>query len=437
MTRRPTDILILGHNYAPEPIGIGPCTTGMAEALAASGHRVRVICGQPSYPYWKVAEGFRRRRARRSVEGGVQVLRLPLYVPRDPCGLRRILHNLSFAVSAGVAMFTTLIRRRPDVIVAIAPSAFSALVARFFAWISRRPLWVHVQDFEVEMAMATGQLAFGRLGRSLAHLLERAGHRGDLVSSISPRMCDRLIARGSDPDAVVEFRNWANPAVRPLAAESPYRAEWQIDRPFVALYSGNIAAKQGIDIVVAAARLLAARDDLLFVICGNGTNRNALAAAAADCPNIRFHNLQPPERLSDLLGLATVHLLPQIAGAADLVLPSKLPNMLASGRAVIATAQAGTGLADAVHGCGIVAPPHDVVAFAEAITRLIDDRDTREAFGAAARRRALERWNKEAILSGFEHRLRLLDAERRTLRWSHRLLRGPRAWIEGAGPLAE
>lgn len=428
------DILILGHNYAPEPIGIGPCTTGMAEALAASGHRVRVVCGQPSYPYWKVAEGFRRRRPRRSVEGGVSVLRLPLYVPRTPRGSRRILHHLSFAVQALVALLATLIGRRPDVVLAIAPSVFSTLVARLFAWIVRRPLWVHVQDFEVDMALATGQLAFGRAVRPLAHRLERAGHRGDLVSSISPRMCARLIAQGNDPAAVVEFRNWAHPAVRPLTTESFYRAEWQIERPFVALYSGNIAAKQGIEIVVAAARRLAHRDDLLFVICGDGTNRSALAAAAADCPNILFRDIQPPERLSELLGLATVHLLPQIAGAADLVLPSKLPNMLASGRPVVATAHAGTGLAEAVHGCGIVTAPHDPHAFAEAIARLIDDPDTRRMLGHAARRRAQERWDKDAILGAFEHRLRLLDAERRSRRWSHRLAQ----WrLPSLGPLAE
>ena len=434
---RPTDILILGHNYAPEPIGIGPCTTGMAEALAASGHRVRVICGQPSYPHWKVAEGFRWRRWRRSLEGGVSVLRLPIYVPRQPSGMRRILHNLSFALQAFIAVFTTLIRRRPDVIVAIAPSVLSTLVARLFAWIARRPLWVHVQDFEVDMALATGQFAFGRFGRWCARLLERGGHRGDLVSSISPGMCDRLIAHGNDPAAVIEFRNWASPMIMPPATESPYRALWHIDRPFVALYSGNIAAKQGIEIVVAAARLLARRDDLLFVICGNGTNREALMAAASDCPNILFHDLQPLEQLSELLGLATIHLLPQIAAAADLVLPSKLPNMLASGRPVVATAQAGTGLADAVHGCGIVTAPHDEHAFADAIAYLIDHPQERETMGLAAQRHATERWHKDAILGAFEHRLRLLDIEQRSRRWSSRLLRQRFSAFDGPGPLAE
>ncbi|HET8612497.1 MAG TPA: glycosyltransferase, partial [Sphingomonas sp.] len=107
------------------------------------------------------------------------------------------------------------------------------------------------------------------------------------------------------------------------------------------------------------------------------------------------------ERLGELLGLADVHLLPQIVGAADLVLPSKLTNMLASGRPVVATAAPGTGLADEVEGCGIVTPPGDAAAFAAAIERLIDDPGERARLGRAARTRAEERWSRAGVLGRF------------------------------------
>jgi colanic acid biosynthesis glycosyl transferase WcaI len=177
----------------------------------------------------------------------------------------------------------------------------------------------------------------------------------DRVSTISPQMCAKLREKGVPADRIVEFRNWANiDEVVPLEGPSPYRAEWGIERPHVAIYSGNIANKQGIEIVVEAARLLRHRKDLMFVVCGNGPNRARLIESSADLDNIQFHDLQPRERLSDLLGMASVHLLPQIAGAADLVLPSKLTNMLASGRAIAATAEPGTGLAAEVDGCGLI-----------------------------------------------------------------------------------
>ena len=76
----------------------------------------------------------------------------------------------------------------------------------------------------------------------------------------------------------------------------------------------------------------------MLLICGEGPERAALEAAAADLPNIRFADLRPRAELAALLALAEIHLLPQIAGAADVVLPSKLTNILASGRPVVAGA---------------------------------------------------------------------------------------------------
>ena len=97
---------------------------------------------------------------------------------------------------------------------------------------------------------------------------------------------------------------------------------------------------------------------------------------------------------------------PSCAGAADLVLPSKLTNMLASGRPIVATAPRGSGLADEVQGTGLVTEPGDAAAFAAAIARLLDDDALRGNLGRAARARAEERWSKEAILGNFERELR-------------------------------
>lgn len=143
------------------------------------------------------------------------------------------------------------------------------------------------------------------------------------------------------------------------------------------------------------------RAHLTFVICGNGPYRAELEAMAAGLRNVRFFDLQPREQLGGLLGLATIHLLPQIAGAADLVLPSKLANMLASGRPVIATVAKGTGIFDEIEGCGLAVEPGDAVALGAAIERLCDDPALSRGLGEAARRRAERRWHRETILGHF------------------------------------
>ena len=110
----------------------------------------------------------------------------------------------------------------------------------------------------------------------------------------------------------------------------------------------------------------------------------------------------PAERLGELLTCADIHLLPQRADAADLVMPSKLTGMLASGRPVVATAHAGTEVAKVVEGCGIVVPPEDAAAFADAIAALANDAGRRSALGGAGRRYAEAHLGRGAVLGRFE-----------------------------------
>jgi colanic acid biosynthesis glycosyl transferase WcaI len=129
--------------------------------------------------------------------------------------------------------------------------------------------------------------------------------------------------------------------------------------------------------------------------------------------NIRFFDLQPPECLNDLLGLATVHLVPQKGDAADLVLPSKLTNMLASGRPVVATAAAGTGLAREVEGAGLVVPPNDSVEFARAVVQLIENPELWEQLSQGARAKAESVWNRTNIITAFNKQIEKLGAPKK------------------------
>ncbi|MCB2057732.1 MAG: WcaI family glycosyltransferase [Novosphingobium sp.] len=398
------NILFVGLNYAPEPVGIGPYSQGLTQALVARGHRVEAVVGKPYYPQWRTYPGFAGGGWSTAVEEGVTVTRCPHYVPANPSGARRIAHLASFALSAlgpGLRAALRPAEARPKVVVTVAPALLSVFTAWLAAKLAGARLWIHVQDFEVEAALATGLLPDAGWAARLSRWLEaRLLRLGDKVSTISPQMCAKLVAKGVAGDRVVEIRNWADTrfAPDPAGAEA-LRREWGLGEQKVALYSGNIARKQGIEILIEAARLLEKRDDIVFVICGEGPNRAALEQLASGLRNFRLRDLQPAERMGAMLNMADLHLLPQIAGAADLVLPSKLTNMLFSGRPVVATTEPGTGLYDEVDGCGAITPPGDAVALAKAIAALSDDPARRESLGAAARKRAAERWMKEAIIA--------------------------------------
>ncbi|QGZ60661.1 glycosyltransferase WbuB [Paraburkholderia acidisoli] len=405
-------ILIYGLNYAPEVTGVGKYTAEMAEGLAARGHDVRVVCAPPYYPQWQVHEGWRAWQYRRESAHGVSVRRAPLWVPKRPGGAKRILHLASFAL----ASLPLLLREafwRPHIVMPIAPTLLCAPGALMLARASGAKAWLHIQDFEVDAAFELGLLEGGdqafaaRAARGFERTLLR---RFDVVSSISPRMVERVVDKGVEAARAECLPNWVDTnAIYPLPQPSVFRQRLGIPPGnAVVLYSGNMGAKQGIDILADVATALAARRDISFVFCGDGAAKHELAARCAALPNCHLLPLQPVTLLNELLNVADIHVLPQRADAADLVMPSKLTGMLASGRAVVAMARPGTSLFNVVTDLGVVVPPEDGDALAGAIAALAGDAARRAALGRAARRYAQQWLSPDAIFGALEARMAAL-----------------------------
>ncbi len=397
-------LLIYGLNHAPEPTGIGKFTGEMAAWLAARGHEVRVVTAPPYYPAWRIGAGYSGWRWRRERIENAAVYRCPLYVPAQPRGLTRILHLASFALSSLPVALWQAIGFRPDVVIAIAPALAAAPGARLAAALGGSAAWLHVQDFEIDAAFALGLVSGGpvrRFALAAESWLLRRFHR---VSSITPAMVRRLAEKGVAPERRRLFPNWVDTqAIRP----GPSRLRGELDFPpgaVVALYSGNMGEKQGVETLADVARALAGTS-VVMLLAGAGAGQARLQAATSGLPQIRWLPLQPADRLADLLNAADIHLLPQRPGAADLVMPSKLAFMLASGRPVVAGAAPDTALARAIAGAGVAVPPGDAGAMAAAVQLLALDPARRASLGERARSRAVEEWDREAILTVFEREL--------------------------------
>lgn len=417
-------ILLYGINFTPELTGIGKYTGEMAAWLAARGHEVRVVTSPPYYPAWAVGAGYSARTWQCERWQGVKVWRCPLWVPARPGGAKRLLHLASFALGSLPVMLRQMIWR-PDVVWVVEPALFCAPAALVAARLSGAKAWLHVQDFEVDAAFDLGLLR-GKFLRGVVTGAERwLMRRFDVVSTISQRMHQRLLDKGVAPVQAVLSPNWVDvQAITPgdqahLASEvagrgNSFRVQLGIaPDAVVALYSGNMGGKQGLELLADVAKLCLAQAGraqaaIIFVFCGNGAGRVDLMQRCAGLPNVHFLELQPLERLNELLAMADVHLLPQRADAADLVMPSKLTGMLASGRPVLATAHPGTELAFVVQGCGVVVPPEDPMAMTQAMMALAADSKLRTQLGAAGRVYALANMDREAVLRRFESDLTTL-----------------------------
>jgi colanic acid biosynthesis glycosyl transferase WcaI len=411
-------IVLLSMNFAPELTGIGKYSGEMADALVERGHEVTVVCAPPYYPRWVLQEGYSKRAYRTERhKPGLTVIRCPIWLPRRLSGLARLLHLASFAITS-FPVLMRLVFWQPAVVFVVAPALFSAPAGWLTARLAGARAWLHVQDLEVDAAFELGMLK-GRVLRTMVQAAERWLMRGfDVVSTISRRMLRQLASKGVALDRTELMPNWIDlHTVRANDRSGPQRCALRetlgIEHDqFVCLFSGTINRKQGLPVLIEAARLLEDRPDVVFVICGNGEFRPALEALAADLPNVRFLDLRPADELNALLNMADVHLLPQLRGAADLVMPSKLTGMLASGRPVIAAAIAGTEIASVVIGRGLVTEPECSQSFVAAICTLVDDAAQRAEYGAAARAYAERRLNSRVLFDALDGRLlELCDAQ--------------------------
>ncbi len=397
-------ILIYGLNFTPEPTGIGKFTGEMAAWLAGRGHEVQVVTSPPYYPEWRIGPGHSSWRWRSEIIEGVEVYRCPLYVPPRPRGLSRLIHLASFAISSLPVALWRALAFRPQVLIAIAPALVSAPGARLAAWLAGTRALLHIQDFEIDAAFALGIVAGGRLRRAALAIESCLLRRFECVSSITPAMVKRLAEKGVAAERRLLFPNWVDTsAIRP--APSALRQELNLPQgAVVALYSGNMGEKQGVETLAEVARAFAGTP-VHLLLAGAGAARPRLAAATAGMSQVHWLPIQPVARLNDLLNAADIHLLPQRADAADLVMPSKLAFMLASGRPVVAGAGVGTAIATAIEGCGMVVPPGDGLAMAAAVAALAGDEQARRRLGDSARARALADWDREAILTAYERAL--------------------------------
>ena len=325
-----------------------------------------------------------------------------------------MIHLATFAFSSLPALMAQ-IRWKPEVVLCIAPALMNAPFVLAFARLSRSKSWLHIQDFELDAALNLGILSgrkfISALARSFEHFVIT---RFDRVSAISNNMLALAAQKAGAADGMRLFPNWVDTCrIFPFVDEiNPLRTTLGLSAgQLVILYAGTMGRKQGLEQLLMTARQLQDQPDLQFVLCGEGAIRAELEVAAQGLSNVRFLPVQPVEKLNELLNMADIHVLLQKADAADLVMPSKLSGMFASGKAVIATAEPATGLGQIVNEVGILVQPENPAALADAILQLSRSPEKREILGRKGRAYAVQNWDVEIVLKQFNQHLGELVSE--------------------------
>lgn len=399
-------IIIYSYNYYPEPIGIAPLMTELAEGLVKRGHEVRVVTGMPNYPERQIYDGYQGKLYMTELRNGVAIQRSYVLVRPRPNLLERVILDASFVVSSFIH---ALRGKRPDVVFLTSPPLPIAVSAALLGWLHRCPVILNLQDIIPEAAIHVGLLKNKKLIWVFEGLEKFAYRTATKISIIADQFAQNLINKGVPAKKLVTIPNWVDTEfIRPLPKEHNYfRTNYQLEGKFVLMYSGNIGLTQGLETVVKAAKLLVHVPNLIVVIIGEEKAIGRLQKFAKDigANNVIVAPFQPRECLPEMLAAMDVGLVIQKQNVIAFNLPSKIQPILASGRAIIASVPLNGTAADVVRssGGGLVVPPEDVNALAGAMWELYKDQEKTENLGKCGRKYALEHYSFQQALDSYEN----------------------------------
>jgi colanic acid biosynthesis glycosyl transferase WcaI len=398
-------ILIYSYNYDPEPIGIAPLMTELAEGLVKRGHSVRVITGMPNYPQRQIYDGYRGKWYVTEEKNGVTIQRSYLRIKSKPNLVDRLLLELSF-------VFTSIPQAlngwRPDVILLTVPPLMVSLPAALLGCLYDCPVVLNVQDILPEAAVRVGLIRNKWMIRALETLEKFAYRTADSISVIADGFVENLIKKGVSPSKIRCIPNWVDVNfIHPLPKENnAWKKANKLDDKFVVLYSGNIALTQGLETVVEAAACLRHIPEIVFAIAGESQALGRLEKYCQTCgaDNVVLLPLQPREQLPQMLAAADIGLIVQKSNVISFNMPSKIPLLLASGRAIIGSVPASGTAAKAIRksGGGLVVKPESPSALAAAVMDLYSNAVKREMLGKKGREFAGERYSFEQALDQYE-----------------------------------
>ena len=383
-------VLLIGGNFHPEPIGIGKYNGEMIDWLAENGYDCTVVTSFPYYPQWQVQEPYTKtsRWFRKEVkyykpyyERNISIYRCPQYVPKTPTGAKRMLNGFTFFISSFFVVFSLLFKKKYDYIISVVPSFETGLLAILYKKIRGGKFLYHIQDLQIDAAKDLNIIKSKPLISFLFGIEKYILKKADVVSSVSSGMMKKVNLKCGRE--VEFFPNWVDyKVIFPMTNKKGLKEEFNFKATDkIVLYSGAIGEKQGLENILYAAMSFRHKAHIKFVICGSGPYLKKLHEIKEKLAlaNVFFMSTQPLEKLNRFLNMADLHLVIQKANATDLVMPSKLTNILAVGGVPVVTTIKDSSLHQLIneHKLGLIAAPDDVSSLARAIFKGVTSNTSR------------------------------------------------------------
>lgn len=394
-------ILLLINQFPPDVNTSGRLMGQLCEELQSFGHEVSVITAFPHYAQFRVWDEYRGKLAQLDHYKGMKVLRLAVFASgKKQNMLHRLVNYLSFNALATLA---NLLWQQPyDVLLCPNGSFFTGVSAYISGLFTGVPFVYNIQDLYPEVPAQAGQLKNKNSVLILQHIARFMYHKAAHIAVITPSFRDYILAQGVPAHKVSVIPNFVNTTfIRPLPKENAFSVRHNLAARFVLSHAGNLGYVYDLETMLEAAARLTDYEDMLFLIVGDGVAKPGLEqkAQTMGLTNVRFLPFQPHEDVPWLRAASDLQVSLYKYGAARNSMPSKVYEIMASGRPILASAEPASDVRSLIEtaACGLCVDPQNVDQLVAAIRTLYHNPDLRAAMAKRGRQHAEHHFSRQVV----------------------------------------
>ncbi|MGQ0763395.1 MAG: glycosyltransferase family 4 protein [Acidobacteriota bacterium] len=402
-------ILFVTQIFPPEMGALPNRLYPFVRQMVAGGHKVSIATVMPNYPRGIVFPEYQGKRSVREEVNGCTIFRQLSYAaPRNKSRWSQLRSYLSFIPAAFQA---GLRAGKLDVVFVTSPPLFSVIPAIALAKLRRAKIVLDVRDLWPDELITYGAFREGSIAVQVLRIVERWAYRNaDCITATTQAIVEVIAERGVSRENIFLLPNGADVELfHPLPAENPIAGEYDFGNRFVVMYSGLFGIKHSLEVFLEAAAKLQDQKDIVFFLLGNGARRDALVSQARQMKldNVIFGDERIVGQVPSLLARADVC----FAAVRPEPYPRKVISVkvfeyLACEKPVVGALSGESARVLEESGGGIVVPPGDAHATAEAIRSLFHDHERRAAMGKAGRRYVDEHYSRSVWAIRLERRLK-------------------------------
>jgi len=396
-------ILFLSHYFPPEVNAPASRTYEHCKQWVNMGHDVTVVTCVPNHPRGEVYPGYTNKLFQREERDGIKVVRLWTYVTANEGFVKRTLNYVSYMTSAtAAAPFLPAV----DVVLSTSPQFFNGLAGYFVSHLKRAPWILEIRDLWPESIRVVGAIKNKSIIRALEYLEVFAYRKADAIVPVTEAFKRYMVQKGIPAAKIEVVKNGVDLDFYDVVqgADSVVE-ELGLSGKFVASYFGTHGMAHHLETVLEAAALLRERKDVVFLLVGDGAERQQLLALRENrgLDNVIMLDQQPKQRMPLLWQCSNVSMvLLKKSNLFEMVIPSKIFESMAMQKPVILGVEGESRQIIETARSGLCIEPQNAAQLAHSVVELADKPELCSELGRNGRTYVTENFDRRVLAAKYE-----------------------------------